>query len=316
MFGIAIGGTTLLASVTYGWWLVVLPVLGALTMGGALRMHPRSARPELVGALSFALLELNIACSVLVSGGGSSPLLPLLVVPVFSQAVCFRPQVTRVWVALSALAAVGAVTLAPLLPPVPAPSVLLQIVGYLALLSCLALAAQYLATADVNSRHDGVVDPLTGLLNRRALERHFAEARASAVRTFKGVAVVVCDIDRFKAVNDTLGHAHGDLVLQDVASRLVGAIRETDVVYRIGGEEFLVLLPGQGVEAAMTTAERLRAAVAASPVAGLTVTISAGVAGAYGGGVDLGRLTAEADRALYQAKNAGRNCVRSTDHAS
>ena len=309
LFGIAMGGTTVLAAFTYGWWLVALMAVASATMAGGMAVSSRWSRPEPVGAVTFLLLQVNIAVSVLLSGGVESPLLSLMVVPVFTQAVCFRPQVTLAWVSTSGLLAVGAVVAADVLAPVPASPKLLSVVSHLALLFCLALAARDLASSDVSSRDEAVLDPLTGLFNRKALEKHFADARARARRVDGEIGMVMCDLDRFKDVNDTYGHVRGDLVLTELATQLRESVRESDLIYRLGGEEFLVLLPDHGTAAAAAVAERVRAHISAHPLADLPIRISAGVTSARGRAIDFTRMAREADGALYDAKRGGRNRV-------
>ncbi len=162
-------------------------------------------------------------------------------------------------------------------------------------------------------------DELTGLYNRRELERLLRAATESHRAARLPLSAVLVDVDHFKAVNDTHGHAVGDAILQAVAARLVGATRAGDVVARYGGEEFALLLPGVGAAEAEAVAERARQAIAADPFAGrgddgrpltLPLTASFGVAVLYpvdGGVSDL--LLRRSDRALYQAKHAGRNRV-------
>jgi len=309
LFGAAVGGSTVLAAATYGWWLVSLPVLAAVVMGLGMTWHTRTDRPEVVGAVTFALLELDIAISVLLTGGGSSPLLALMLIPVFTQAVCFPPQVTLVWTVLCGLLSITVIYAAERLPQAPDAPAHLQTTCLVALLSCLALAARYLADADVHSRDEAVIDPLTGLFNRKALQSHFSDARARAQVTGAAVAVVMCDLDHFKTVNDVHGHELGDAVLRQLAQRLLASVRATDFVYRMGGEEFLVLMPGHDSHAAARAAERLRCDVASDPVAGLAITISAGVASACGEDINFSVMTRAADAALYTAKRAGRDRV-------
>lgn len=158
-------------------------------------------------------------------------------------------------------------------------------------------------------------DPLTGLLNRRAFlgtaERQVAYAR----RYDRTLAVVVADIDHFKQVNDTHGHAAGDAVIRDIALRLQTAARDTDLVARFGGEEFVVLLMESDVTAAVSYAERTRALIAASPVvaesgAQVRVTVSLGCTVLSASDRDVQDAIDRADDALYGAKAAGRNRVR------
>ena len=309
LFGIAIGSTKLVASFWYGPWLLALMVAAGLVMAAGLQLHPRVRWPEVNAAVAFTLLEANLAVSVLITGGATSALLPLLAVPVFSQAVCFRPKVFLVGVLASGAIAAPAVLLAPTLPTTSQAPPVVHLAGYLALLACLALAGQFLATSDLSSRDEAVLDPMTGLFNRLTLAARFTEAQRDAGLVGGSVGLVMVDVDHFKVVNDTHGHDRGDQVLQQLADRFLSCLRSTDVAYRVGGEEFVVLLPGRDAEAATRVAERVRSAVAASPLAGLPVTVSAGVVSSSGNSDTLASLLREADAALYRAKGAGRNRV-------
>jgi diguanylate cyclase (GGDEF)-like protein len=150
--------------------------------------------------------------------------------------------------------------------------------------------------------------PLTGLSNRKALRLRFDELRRQAELADSAIGVVVLDIDHFKAVNDTYGHPRGDVVLQAVAFELRRALRDGELVYRLGGEEFVVLLRGAEALASEPIAERLRAAIAAARPTGLEITASFGVSVATNG-VEYAALFAEADAALYEAKRQGRDRV-------
>ena len=160
---------------------------------------------------------------------------------------------------------------------------------------------------------DAVRDPLTGLHNRR----HFEPTAAELIRgasAAEPTGILVVDIDHFKRINDTHGHAAGDTVLVAVASVLAGASREGDLLARTGGEEFALVLPGADREVVATRAEELRAACAALAVPvgdGLTVrpTISIGTSTASRPGAEPADVLAAADRALYAAKAGGRDRV-------
>jgi diguanylate cyclase (GGDEF)-like protein len=156
-------------------------------------------------------------------------------------------------------------------------------------------------------------DELTGIANRRAMDEALDRAWQRFHRHGRGFAVVLVDIDHFKRINDTLGHAAGDSVLVQVAQRLQQHARASDAVGRIGGEEFLLLLDETAAAPALQSAERLRALIGETPVPaagqGLTVTVSVGVAVIDAQDREPDLLLRRADRALYRAKGEGRNRV-------
>ena len=155
-------------------------------------------------------------------------------------------------------------------------------------------------------------DPLTGLLNRRSFFGQAADEMGRARRYGRPLAVLMCDIDRFKSVNDRHGHAVGDEVLTAVSSRCQAALRQTDRLARLGGEEFAVLLPESDIAGARQTGERLRRLIAEQPcetsIGRLTVTVSVGCA-VLQGDDEVDAVLARADAALYRAKREGRNRV-------
>ncbi|HYA00282.1 MAG TPA: diguanylate cyclase [Candidatus Binatia bacterium] len=166
-----------------------------------------------------------------------------------------------------------------------------------------------------------VTDPLTGLYNNRWLRDIAERDLASCIRDHTSLAILLLDTDHFKTVNDTTGHAAGDLVLQNLATRLRAAIRAEDAVVRYGGEEFVVLLRRCDAVGATGVAESLRAAVRqvslpdGCPLSQLTASI--GIAVYPQDGDNLDRLLAAADRAMYAAKHAGRDAVaRASDTES
>ena len=157
-------------------------------------------------------------------------------------------------------------------------------------------------------------DPLTGCLNRRALESRLRAEWRQAKRRSSTVAVLAIDLDHFKEINDTRGHPFGDIVLQEAAGIMKATARDTDAVARVGGDEFVIVLPDTGWQGALTFAERLRRKVddyefGASSSA-MSITISVGVALARGTDpVSPEMLLMEADRSLYKAKSGGRNRI-------
>jgi diguanylate cyclase (GGDEF)-like protein len=165
-----------------------------------------------------------------------------------------------------------------------------------------------------------VLDPLTGVINRREFERVFRHELVRAQRMGGTTSLVAVDLDHFKAVNDRHGHPVGDLVLQQVAHKLTALLRRYDVLARYGGEEFMILLPQTDLPAALAVAEKLRAAVQAMAlrVDGVApgavaphLTVSLGVATSTPTLREFEQLYARADQALYEAKRRGRNQVAS-----
>jgi two-component system cell cycle response regulator len=157
-------------------------------------------------------------------------------------------------------------------------------------------------------------DALTGIDNRRHLEQRLEETFEHSVRMQEPFACVMCDLDRFKSVNDGHGHQAGDAVLRELAKLLKEAAREIDRVGRYGGEEFMLILPGATAEAAVTFAERVRKSVEEHTFAfdggSVQRTISCGVAGwPHPQIANVDALVRAADDALYVAKEQGRNCV-------
>jgi diguanylate cyclase (GGDEF)-like protein len=177
-----------------------------------------------------------------------------------------------------------------------------------------ALYALSRMTVDaIELRRLAVLDSLTDLLTRGAF-RHAAKSEfAGAVRDASPLSCVIIDIDHFKAINDTYGHAIGDTVLRSVAAMLRAETRASDLVGRIGGEEFALLLPNTSIEVAIRCAERIRATLATMlvTVAGkrLALTASLGVSTCQQHDEAIEMVMARADRALYASKHAGRNRV-------
>ncbi len=154
-----------------------------------------------------------------------------------------------------------------------------------------------------------VTDPLTGAYNRRHMETCLDEVIERHRRTGAGAALLLIDIDQFKPVNDRFGHAAGDSVLRTIVALVADRVRRLDRVFRIGGDEFLLLLPDTDLSAAQTVAEELRARIAAAAIPGASpVTVSIGLA-VLQPGQQMDAWMQDADAALYRAKQQGRNRV-------
>lgn len=164
-----------------------------------------------------------------------------------------------------------------------------------------------------------MLDALTGLLNRRAFEMQAEQAISRARRDGTCLAALMLDLDHFKHINDQYGHPAGDAVIKLTADVLVASVRDTDLVARVGGEEFMVLLPGTSPQAALEVAEKIRQRVehtrqALNSTEHIYVSTSVGVACSAAGKVcSFEELYAQADQALYEAKRLGRNRVAQSD---
>ncbi|MCA1773573.1 MAG: diguanylate cyclase [Halomonas sp.] len=152
-------------------------------------------------------------------------------------------------------------------------------------------------------------DELTCLLNRRAGLQRLEQELSRSSRYRSPLSIAMFDLDNFKAINDTYGHGVGDNILQEVTAKVNETLRDTDVQIRLGGEEFLIIMPEVDADNARQAMERVRSAVAQTAFTkrALTVTLSAGVAGYVEASTT--RLLDHADKAMYQAKQTGRNCV-------
>jgi len=160
-----------------------------------------------------------------------------------------------------------------------------------------------------------ITDPLTGLYNRRYMESHVTSLVEQALARGKPLALLVVDIDYFKAVNDVHGHDAGDDVLREFATRVKKSIRGIDLACRYGGEEFVIVMPETDMAVAAIVAERIRRRIAGEPfsirsgAAALDVTISVGIAALAGVADTAAQVLKRADQALYRAKRDGRNRV-------
>ncbi len=294
------------AAPALGWWplgLLAAAILGFLLMS---RISTRIRAPEYALFASWAFSETVIAVSVAVTGGAKSYAASWLLVPLVTLPARFNHRGVAAGVGITTALVLAIAVLIEPSQPLP------DVYATLALLTTVAAVAMLttaLMRSDVDHRTEAVIDGLTGMLNRRALDQRLQELTAQAQVTGEPVAVIAGDVDHFKRINDEHGHSAGDAVLIEVAYRLRKALRAFDLAYRMGGEEFLVVLPGADLTDATLIAEQLRAAVAAEPAAGAHVTMSFGVAGSTGTVLDREQLLGAADAALYDAKARGRDQV-------
>jgi diguanylate cyclase (GGDEF)-like protein len=302
----AIGLALVIVAPWIGWWTLILFAIGAFNLWHIERRMARSPRPERVSAWGVCVTAVMLALGVALSGGPRSPALPWMVLPAAMVAARFRPQVVVVGLALTVLLMLCA-TFA--VAPAQATRDPTHVITTLALLASVVSIVRALQAAELRHRDEAILDPLTGLLNRHALGPRFKELSQQARLTGQPVCLLLCDIDGFKRINDDFGHDRGDAVLRDVAYELRKRLRSFELVYRLGGEEFLVVLPGIDRDVGRELAERLRMTVASAQPTGIATTISVGVSAASGDQVVYEPLFKAADEALYAAKRSGRNQV-------
>jgi diguanylate cyclase (GGDEF)-like protein len=294
-----------------GWPIVgVAVVMTASVVLGAMHLD-RRRRPELWVFFSSAIsVQALVAIAAVLAGGPRTPVVCMAAVPVVMVATRFSRRGLIIGAPTSVLVVLGT-TIG--VDPAYAWSHPVSVAVPLALVVCIALYLEPLLSSDVRHRSNSTLDQLTGLLNRRSLEQRLAEVSQQAAMTGQPVSFVTGDLDNFKRINDKWGHAVGDLVLAQTADAMRSVLRTFELLYRIGGEEFLLVLPGAGEQEALRIAESLRAAVERAEPGGLHVTCSFGVATSHGAQVAFAPLQKASDRALYAAKLAGRNRVELFD---
>jgi diguanylate cyclase (GGDEF)-like protein len=295
-----------------GWWTLAPLLVAAGLFALAASRAPQGSHPEYAIFGAWVMAEAMIAGSVALTGvtiGAVS----WLAIPVVTLPARFSTRVVAVGVmiALSLALAVGFGTDAQALLHNP-PLILVPT----ALILATAMLSVALMRSDIEHRDECVIDQLTGLLNRKALATRSEELAQQSAVSGEPIGIIVGDLDRFKTINDSVGHAAGDAVLVDVAYRMRVHLRAFDLAYRIGGEEFVVMMPGADLRQTAALAENLRAAVLTETDAGgQRVTMSCGVsASVRGEPFRYGEVFAAADSALYEAKRTGRDrvCVAAT----
>jgi diguanylate cyclase (GGDEF)-like protein len=301
-----LAGALLVSGHWIGWWTLVPLAVAIVGFALADRTMATAERPELVIAGAWVLSQVVIAASIAILGGPGSPAVSWLAIPVVTLGARFTSRGVAAGLVLTVLLMV-AVTIG--MDGSNVASHPQTLIFPLALLGAIAILSTALMRSDLEHRSDSVLDRLTGMLNRRSLDSRVVELEQQSRLTSEPVGLVLCDLDSFKAINDAHGHGTGDAVLVDVAYTLRKELRAFDLAYRLGGEEFLVLLPGADAESAAEVAERLRLAVELTRSGGLSVTLSCGAASSGRLPFHYESLFAQADAALYRAKAGGRNRV-------
>ena len=294
-------------------WIIVLLAGIVVSHGVWWAMFVRGGRPITSGAALVTLLcdTVGVGVAMALTGGADSPAVLIWAPNVAVAAIWLgvRRSLLVVGVAVAFLLSVGiadpgiAVRLTEVQYAVLAAFMLLLIVVHGGVVAARQRSVlDVLAATEARARRD----PLTGLSNRGVFDEQFPVELDRARRYLHPLALLMIDLDNFKAINDTHGHMAGDAVLIDVARHLMREKRRSDTIVRLGGEEFVMLLPETDESAAVSLAERLRERVLASH-GGEGVTVSIGVA-SYPTSATAGRaLLRAADDALYEAKRRGKN---------
>jgi diguanylate cyclase (GGDEF)-like protein len=289
-----------------GWW-TLAPFAAAVAAYAIADFRlERRKRPEYWVGAAWLFVQIMIGLSIWKTGGPDSPAVAWLAIPAVTLASSFSARGMTVGLLFTAAILIAATTGTDPMQVAEHPQ---QLMFPLALLLSVTVLSSALMVSDRAHRADAVLDPLTGLLNRSALDQRFEELAQQARLNGEWVGVIVGDLDHFKAINDEHGHVQGDAVLKDVAYTMRKSMRAFDLIYRLGGEEFMVLLPGANLDQARHVAERLRQSVVDARPGGINVSMSLGVSASTGGKLNLERLFGLADAALYDAKRAGRNRV-------
>jgi diguanylate cyclase (GGDEF)-like protein len=307
---LAVGGGS-----SIGYWWIPLLVAGLAGFSIADRFMRQSSKPALWIAGAWAALPALIAAAALLTGASESPVLVWFALPAATLGFRFGPR-GMLFGTLYVIAMFLAAAVVP--DPSHAWEQRQQLIAIVAVIPSVVILSGALVESDRAHRRRSTLDPLTGLFNRNALEQRLSELDGQPCDPSEGLshAFLLCDLDHFKRVNDQFGHAAGDAVLQDVAYTMRAALRAGDSIYRVGGEEILVMLPGAGHDDALEIAERLRREVRERRPVGVSVSLSIGVAVAGAGFVDTDDLLARADAALYAAKAGGRDLVFVDDFES
>lgn len=300
-----------------GWWLLVPPVIAGIVWDVVTSRMPRSRRPEYAALGGLLLIIIATGMAMVIADSDNLFGLPLVALTVFGACATFTQRGALV---IAIVAVLSVVIPAVLVNPAMIVANPVSLAFPVALVGACAVVGEAMGRSARQHRLAAVTDTLTGVLNRAALEARIPELEQQAATSPAPTSLLVVDIDHFKRVNDLRGHEVGDLVLAEVAARLRTAVRPFDSVYRVGGEEFVVVLVDMAAGEAALVAEAARVAVQHHPVdgpgttAGVGATVSIGVATAEGGNLlDYDALFGAADRRLYAAKRHGRNRVVTGD---
>jgi len=306
MLAAAVAGTYWL-----GWGPALLALLAAIVLDPAVRTN--KALSVGVRGREMGLFWESVFCMVILSLAIATAkvealyLLPLMIVPAFPSIVGYRALGAVITAVIASVLVVVTGCVTAWSTVVENPLIVSLPIGFIGTVAAVGMA---LVRSTMENAAAASIDPLTGALNRGALEARVAELARIDASAYEPVTLIVADLDHFKQINDTYGHDAGDEVLVDVARRMQKELRLVDVLYRVGGEEFVVLLPRTGRPEAERIAERLREAISEHPCGGRPLTVSLGISSSeLDDEFDYAPAFDRADAALLEAKEHGRNRV-------
>ncbi len=262
LLGFALGGVS---AIQYGWQIMLAPAVMAAIYVLVEHHIERFRHPEYALGLGWIGLQTSFLISGLLANSAMVFAFPLLLVLLIGSSAVFPPRGVIVGVVLTVFITIAVgVAEAPALMG-EAPGIL---AFYLVLVVSIGALGTTIGRSTIEYRDLGIVDQLTGLFNRGALVSRVAELTHRSASESSPVALVVADVDRFKAINDSYGHATGDAVLREIGYRVRKNLRAFESAYRIGGEEFVILLDEVDWQHAEQVALRLREAIGETPIAG------------------------------------------------
>lgn len=305
---VVLGAGLLACAPWIGVWPIVPLAVAVVVFWIAGRVVPGSSSPGVPMFAAWAASQAIIASSVALTGHLTEITLCWLAIPITTLSARFSTRGIAAGVVLT-LALMATVLVS------SDPAALLREPPLLLAPAAVVVATAMLSTAlmgsDLEHREGTLIDPLTGMLNVNALRRRAEELAQQSEVNGDPVGVIAADIDKFKSVNDSRGHATGDTVLKEVAYQLRKSGRSFELAHRSGGDEFVILVPGANLVQCRRQADAMREAIERMAlVDGQRVTMSFGVATSRPGApFDYATVHASADAALYEAKRSGRNCV-------
>jgi diguanylate cyclase (GGDEF)-like protein len=290
-----------------GWWTLAPLVFAAGLFVMADHLIDRVRRPEYLIFGAWVGSVATIAVATGIAGGPTVVTMSWLAIPIVTLSARFdtRGIAAGVVASILLLVATGLITDPGAVSEHPP-----LLIGPAAMVIAVAMLSTALMRSDVEHRSEALVDPLTGMLTRHALEDRVEELAYQSRLRRSPIGVIVGDLDCLKQINDAQGHAGGDEALKASAQAIRSRLRAFDLAYRIGGDEFLILLPGADLEQSRQMAESLREAIAVRSRGNSSLSMSFGVhASQEGQEFVFEQVFAQADAALMAAKRAGRDRV-------